>query len=58
LAASTKQLYEETAKKYDKDLSFLKVVASNDINEGVLRELNTRKHTVDVFGIGTNLVTC
>jgi nicotinate phosphoribosyltransferase len=36
----------------------LKIVASNDINEDVLAELNTQSHNIDVFGIGTNLVTC
>lgn len=36
----------------------MKVVASNDINEKVIRELNAANHEIDVFGIGTNLVTC
>lgn len=34
------------------------VVASNDINENVIKKLNDAKHQIDVFGIGTNLVTC
>ncbi len=34
------------------------VFASNDINEGVLKNLNKSGHNVDAFGIGTNLVTC
>lgn len=36
----------------------VKVAASNDINEKTLREFNDRKHEIDLFGIGTNLVTC
>lgn len=36
----------------------LDIVASNDINEEVLRALNKEGHAVTVFGIGTNLVTC
>lgn len=34
------------------------VVASNDINEGVLLSLNNQGHAIDAFGIGTHLVTC
>jgi len=34
------------------------IVASNDINETSLRKLNDDNHQIDVFGIGTNLVTC
>jgi len=36
----------------------LKIVASNDINEAAIKELNSKNHAVDMFGIGTNLVTC
>ncbi len=34
------------------------IVASNDINEDVLLSLNREGHEIDVFGIGTHLVTC
>jgi nicotinate phosphoribosyltransferase len=34
------------------------IVASNDINEGVLLSLNNEGHAIDAFGIGTHLVTC
>jgi len=34
------------------------IVASNDINEDVLIALNREGHAIDVFGIGTHLVTC
>jgi nicotinate phosphoribosyltransferase len=39
-------------------LESCKIVASNDINEAVLLSLNDQGHEIDVFGIGTNLVTC
>lgn len=58
LADETKKMYQEVADKYGKDLSFLKVVVSNDINEKSIKELKKRNHKIDVFGIGTNLVTC
>lgn len=34
------------------------VTASNDINEEALLRFNEQGHEIDVFGIGTNLVTC
>ena len=36
----------------------LDIVASNDINEGILNSLNKQGHAITMFGIGTNLVTC
>ena len=36
----------------------LTIVASNNINEATLIELNKKGHGITVFGIGTNLVTC
>lgn len=44
--------------KFDRDFSKVKVVASNDINEKSIRSLISKNHQIDVFGIGTNLVTC
>ena len=40
------------------ELKAVKVVASNDINEKVIGQLTKDNHQIDVFGIGTNLVTC
>ncbi len=36
----------------------LKIMASNDINESILLSLAQQGHEIDLFGIGTHLVTC
>lgn len=40
------------------DLKGLIIAASNEINEEVLLSLAREGHEIDVFGIGTHLVTC
>ena len=58
LSQQAKALFAEVGAHYNVDLSHIKVVASNDINERAITELNAKNHAIDVFGIGTNLVTC
>lgn len=58
LSKDCKKLFISTGEKYGYDYSKLVVAASNDINEKTIRQLNEDKHEIDVFGIGTNLVTC
>ena len=58
LSKDCKALFKQIGEKYGHDFSNLQVVASNDINEDSLQDLDKNNHQVDIFGIGTNLVTC
>lgn len=51
-------MFKEVGDQFGYDLTGIKVVASNDINEDRINKMNDKNHQIDVFGIGTNLVTC
>lgn len=51
------RLFDETYIHKDYFVNCI-IVASNDINEDVLKDLNDKGHDIDTFGIGTHLVTC
>jgi nicotinate phosphoribosyltransferase len=51
-------MFRDAAQEFGVDLSGLRVVASNEINEDTLHSLNQQGHDIDVFGVGTHLVTC
>ncbi|KAH7817503.1 Nicotinate phosphoribosyltransferase [Monocercomonoides exilis] len=59
LSIKSKEMFREYAEKANcEKLKEAQVVASNDINETTIVALNEQHHQIDVFGIGTNLVTC
>ena len=58
LSKESRRMFIEADKKYGTNLQSCVIVASNDINEAVLLALNDQTHSIDTFGIGTNLVTC
>lgn len=58
LSKESKKLFKHAGDVFGYDLSHLKVFASNDINEITINKLNADHHEIDVYGIGTNLVTC
>lgn len=58
LSKECRQIMTDVGKKYDFDFSKMSIVASNDINEDRINEFNASGHEMDVYGIGTNLVTC
>eukprot|EP00742_Colponemidia_sp_Colp-10_P003712 GILJ01003951.1.p1 GENE.GILJ01003951.1~~GILJ01003951.1.p1 ORF type:complete len:572 (-),score=52.66 GILJ01003951.1:451-2124(-) len=58
LSKAARDMFHTVSKLFGVDLDRLKIVASNDINEAVLTALNEQTHEIDIFGIGTHLVTC
>ena len=41
----------------DSGLEYVKIVASNQLDEYVIKSLNEQNAPIDIFGVGTNLVT-
>lgn len=58
LSKEAKKMFKHFGEQFNKDTSKFIVVASNDINEESLKKFKEKGHSIDVFGIGTNLVTC
>jgi nicotinate phosphoribosyltransferase len=58
LSRQTRKMFAAASDRYHLGFHDLVIVASNDINESVLHALQVQGHEVDVFGIGTHLVTC
>eukprot|EP00581_Thalassiosira_minuscula_P002414 CAMPEP_0183736312 /NCGR_PEP_ID=MMETSP0737-20130205/49020_1 /TAXON_ID=385413 /ORGANISM="Thalassiosira miniscula, Strain CCMP1093" /LENGTH=567 /DNA_ID=CAMNT_0025970275 /DNA_START=134 /DNA_END=1837 /DNA_ORIENTATION=+ len=59
LSLECEYVFHEMGDRFQRSFFYdLDIVASNDINEGVLHSLNKQGHAITMFGIGTNLVTC
>ncbi|EAY18543.1 nicotinate phosphoribosyltransferase, putative family protein [Trichomonas vaginalis G3] len=59
LSKQTRKMFKEFAEKYNiPEAAHYIITASNDINEKALLELERVGHEIDVYGIGTHLVTC
>ena len=59
LSKESRAMFIATAEAFDLPaFGEHRIVASNDINEKTLESLNQQRHEIDIFGIGTNLVTC
>jgi nicotinate phosphoribosyltransferase len=58
LSKQTRTMFAAASDRYNVGFRDLVIVASNDINESVLHSLQVQGHEVDIFGIGTHLVTC
>ena len=59
LSNIARETFESVSKEFSVEwFASLIIVASNDINEDTILSLNNQGHSIDVFGIGTHLVTC
>lgn len=58
LSKQTRAMFGSAAEKLSLSMEEVKIAASNDITEDILLSLNHQGHEIDVFGIGTHLVTC
>jgi len=58
LSKQVRIFFNQMETLFQKDLSCLQICASSDISEATLFSLNQQGHEIDIFGIGTNLVTC
>ncbi|MDI6792179.1 MAG: nicotinate phosphoribosyltransferase [bacterium] len=59
LSKKAKKMFQQVRERFPVDgFPNLLIVASNDINEATLISLKQQGHEIDVFGIGTHLVTC
>ena len=57
LSREARRIFRQVGQRHGVDFGKLTIVASNDIDEETLLSLRTQGHEVDVFGIGTKLVT-
>eukprot|EP01130_Rhizamoeba_saxonica_P008628 TRINITY_DN3489_c0_g1_i5.p2 TRINITY_DN3489_c0_g1~~TRINITY_DN3489_c0_g1_i5.p2 ORF type:complete len:352 (+),score=79.16 TRINITY_DN3489_c0_g1_i5:648-1703(+) len=59
LSIKSREQFEQAAEQFCvPEIAEYNIVASNDIEEKTLNSLNQQGHSIDVYGIGTNLVTC
>ncbi|KJP85830.1 nicotinate phosphoribosyltransferase [Plasmodium fragile] len=58
LTTECKKIFNDVSEKLNVPFHDLKICISNDLNEQVIKELHAQEHHVDIFAIGTNLITC
>ncbi|MDR2018251.1 MAG: nicotinate phosphoribosyltransferase [Syntrophobacterales bacterium] len=58
VSKETRKIFQDAARKQNLDFSGLTITASNDINETAMTEMQRQGHEINIFGIGTNQVTC
>ncbi|CBZ49830.1 nicotinate phosphoribosyltransferase, related [Neospora caninum Liverpool] len=59
LSRDVRRLFHEAAAAFEMPaLCRLKIAASNDLNEVIISSVRDEGHEIDIFAVGTNLVTC
>lgn len=59
LSRETRKIFHSIAQEHNRpEFAKIKICASSDISETTIYSLNQQKHEIDIFGIGTHLVTC
>ncbi|GAW81740.1 nicotinate phosphoribosyltransferase [Plasmodium gonderi] len=58
LTNECKKIFNDVSEKLNVPFKDLKICISNDINEQVIKKLHEQEHHIDIFAIGTNLITC
>ena len=58
LSKETRRMFRWVSERCSVDFARLTITASNEINEQTLLSLSQQGHDIDMFGIGTHLVTC
>eukprot|EP00003_Mantamonas_plastica_P017770 TRINITY_DN2934_c0_g1_i1.p1 TRINITY_DN2934_c0_g1~~TRINITY_DN2934_c0_g1_i1.p1 ORF type:complete len:487 (+),score=169.89 TRINITY_DN2934_c0_g1_i1:1450-2910(+) len=58
LSRQVRQQIDSVNEKHDNLLGEIVIVASDDIDELKLMSLNDNHHQINIFGVGTHLVTC
>jgi len=58
LSRESRRIFHKAGEESGFAIEECAIVASNDINEPALQSLKQEGHEIDIFGIGTHLVTC
>lgn len=58
LSREARRQFRQCEEAFGFPFSSLLIVVSNDLTEAAITALNEEEHEADVFGIGTNVVTC
>lgn len=58
LSREARAQFRECEAAFGFPFSEMKIIVSNDLNEAGIMALNEDGHEADVFGVGTNVVTC
>jgi len=53
-----RELFAESGRRANIDVSNFQIMASNNLNEEKIKLMNDEGHSVDIFAIGTEISVC